>query len=897
MSETSTSPQAPGSFHERMDVLTQELELSLRWNRPCLFWVAYSSEYVRADSASQLENSLLDREYKVVWIHASDASVNSLAFWQNSLTEAGKVVFFIDGLNDLPAQRGFQSILQQHAYLFTERRAHLVLWLTHNEAAALAYLAPALWTGRQRLIELTAAPKPEQILQSALESAWQGTGETNDHFEDTEAKISLRESFLTDLPKNNESTAMRANLLLTLGVLHWRRSDYERASEMLQNALHIAAKLQDSWFEAECFNALALVKASLGKHEEAIDAYKQAIQLAPGQIFAWNNLGNLCLKIDRPHEAMIAFQKAIEHNATDPVAWNGMGDVYSRSEYTDDAIAAYRKSIELAPGLPHPWNGLGEVYARSGRPNEAVLAFQKAIHLNGHFVLPWLGMARLYAKQERYRDAIRAFGQALSLDPHNSSLWNELGSVHIKAARYEDAIEAFARAIELDRGFGWAYSNLALAHASAERVAESIPLYLKSLDLLRDLEQRNITWNRLANAYRLLNDYDKAIHAYQMADSPQTTAQALMTPASDSPEPAPIPEAAPAPETEAASLEVCSVASPMEDITPAPESQPETDAPVWLHHVSEPVEEHPLPFLQTSSYLFGAELQQTQTQPATATQEIGGLSMQMTVPFLTTTPPALKLAPKVDTVDARMWNEKGNLLFRAGAVDDAIKAYNKAIKADRGFGWAYCNLGIAYLHLRKFAEAVLLLQKSLELLQTAREQAVAWNELGNLYRCLNDYHNAAEAYRRADELDPEHAGVRDTVEYLHAEPNAGNAQVWNQLGDSFFKASAYPEAADCYRKAAELEPHNGGSFSNLALCLTLQSKFEEAVLVYLRSIELFQKDTDKADAWNRLGNVYRRLNDYDNAIAAYQQAVKLNHTNAPLLTRARFSLLGNCNVD
>jgi tetratricopeptide (TPR) repeat protein len=81
------------------------------------------------------------------------------------------------------------------------------------------------------------------------------------------------------------------------------------------------------------------------------------------------------------------------------------------------------------------------------------------------------------------------------------------------------------------------------------------------------------------------------------------------------------------------------------------------------------------------------------------------------------------------------------------------------------------------------------------------------------------------------------------------------------------------------------------------LSLTFQSKFEEAVPLYLQSIELFTDDAHKADAWNRLGNVYRRLNDYDNAIAAYQHAVTLNNAHATLLTRARFSLLGNCYVD
>jgi tetratricopeptide (TPR) repeat protein len=197
----------------------------------------------------------------------------------------------------------------------------------------------------------------------------------------------------------------------------------------------------------------------------------------------------------------------------------------------------------------------------------------------------------------------------------------------------------------------------------------------------------------------------------------------------------------------------------------------------------------------------------------------------------------------------------------------------------------------------RHAEAILLLHKSLELLETDDERAVAWNELGNLYRCLNDYHNAAAAYQKADELSPNHAGVRDTVEFLHVEPSAGNAQVWNKLGDTFFRSGSYQKATDCYRKAVEMEPMNGNAHGNLALSLTYQSQFEAAIPEYMKSIELSRDEKEQANAWNRLGNVYRRLNDYDNAIAAYQNAVKLKHDQTTLLTRARFSLLGNCYVD
>jgi tetratricopeptide (TPR) repeat protein len=83
----------------------------------------------------------------------------------------------------------------------------------------------------------------------------------------------------------------------------------------------------------------------------------------------------------------------------------------------------------------------------------------------------------------------------------------------------------------------------------------------------------------------------------------------------------------------------------------------------------------------------------------------------------------------------------------------------------------------------------------------------------------------------------------------------------------------------------------------LALTYVQKGRFTEAILLYQRSIELFTSEKDKAISWNRLGNVYRRLNNYDSAIAAYQRADELDPENTTLSLQSRFSLLGNYPVE
>ena len=113
----------------------------------------------------------------------------------------------------------------------------------------------------------------------------------------------------------------------------------------------------------------------------------------------------------------------------------------------------------------------------------------------------------------------------------------------------------------------------------------------------------------------------------------------------------------------------------------------------------------------------------------------------------------------------------------------------------------------------------------------------------------------------------------------------------------YFNTGAYEDAVIAYSKSIELDRLFAWPYSNLALVYVQKGRFAEAMLLYQRSIELFSNDKDKAISWNRLGNVYRRLSDYDNAIAAYQRADGLDTDNATLSLQSRFSLLGNYSME
>mgnify|MGYP001608907529 CR=1 FL=1 len=124
-----------------------------------------------------------------------------------------------------------------------------------------------------------------------------------------------------------------------------------------------------------------------------------------------------------------------------------------------------------------------------------------------------------------------------------------------------------------------------------------------------------------------------------------------------------------------------------------------------------------------------------------------------------------------------------------------------------------------------------------------------------------------------------------------------NAGAWNSLGDAFLKSGSYKEAITAFKKAIDMDPNLALAYGNLALALTYQGKYAEAIPLYKAAIEMFPVDKDKAPWLNRLGNAYRKLNDYDNAINSFRDAIALGDEGANLVTRVRFSLLSNCYTD
>jgi tetratricopeptide (TPR) repeat protein len=103
-------------------------------------------------------------------------------------------------------------------------------------------------------------------------------------------------------------------------------------------------------------------------------------------------------------------------------------------------------------------------------------------------------------------------------------------------------------------------------------------------------------------------------------------------------------------------------------------------------------------------------------------------------------------------------------------------------------------------------------------------------------------------------------------------------ELWNELGNLYFMSGAYEPAIYAYIRSINLDPDFGRPYSNLALAYVEKGRYIEAIELFRKSIDLLVDTREKVITMNRLGNAYRQLKDYNNAVAIYQKADELDPT-------------------
>ncbi len=269
------------------------------------------------------------------------------------------------------------------------------------------------------------------------------------------------------------------------------------------------------------FNNLGNVLYAIGKLDEAVAAYRKAIELDPKNTDAYSGLGYALSAQKKLDEAVAAYRKAIELDPKNTDAYSGLGYALSAQNKLDEAVAVYRKAIELDPKYVYAYNGLGYALSAQNKLDEAVAAYRKAIELDPKNTYVYTNLGYALSAQNKLDEAVAAYRKAIELDPKNTDAYTNLGYALSAQNKLDEAVAVYRKAIELDPRYVGFYINLGDALRNQNKLDEAVAAYRKVLSLPNQFgtptSAHAYAYTNLGNTLRAQNKLDEAVAAYRKA--------------------------------------------------------------------------------------------------------------------------------------------------------------------------------------------------------------------------------------------------------------------------------------------------------------------------------------------------------------------------------------------
>jgi len=120
--------------------------------------------------------------------------------------------------------------------------------------------------------------------------------------------------------------------------------------------------------------------ARAGEYAVAEKYYRKALEIE-GRAETWNGLGRALVRLRRNDEAVEAYRGAVQADPDYAAAVDNLADALARQGSYAEAENWYRRSLDRRPTAPRS-NMLGAVLLRMGREEEAVKQFETTLEID-----------------------------------------------------------------------------------------------------------------------------------------------------------------------------------------------------------------------------------------------------------------------------------------------------------------------------------------------------------------------------------------------------------------------------------------------------------------------------------------------------------------------------------
>lgn len=355
----------------------------------------------------ELQKQIGDKQYDAIFVYGLESSFPKA-------DEAAESPFVVT-LNH--ARNSFKKVLN----------CPLVLFLPEYALSAIYHGATDFYSIRSGVYLFSA--KAEETEQLITKHTSQTLTELETLlFEERQNQIKTVLELITEykvLPDSFRDKERENSLKEKLAKLYYISGEYLLSSNIHKEIIAYARKSKNLVLLAKNLNGLGLAYKELGKYNEAVNLFRESINIAQ-QIFGVNH----------PDYA---------------TCLNNLALVYRSQGKYNEAMKLYKKSIDIdgkSLGTNHPLyagdlNNLASIYQAQGNYDEAALLYTKALHIDEenfgtdhiNYAVRLNNLAGVYFEQEKYQDAVKMYKETCQI------FKRILGKKHPHTRHTENAID------------------------------------------------------------------------------------------------------------------------------------------------------------------------------------------------------------------------------------------------------------------------------------------------------------------------------------------------------------------------------------------------------------------------------------------------------------------------
>ncbi|HWJ28473.1 MAG TPA: tetratricopeptide repeat protein [Flavisolibacter sp.] len=224
------------------------------------------------------------------------------------------------------------------------------------------------------------------------------------------------------------------------------------------------------------FDLRGMIKASIGKMDEAAQDFSTAISKSPKEALYYHHRANAFYSMQSPDQAIEDNNSAIEYASTDSLKYSFILNRGSAKTMKRDFKGAYEDFMEVLKydsTNQGALTNLGATMDDLGRSDEAIMYLEKVVRLYPDFVGGYGNLAFRYADMGEYKKALELDNKVIAMDPKDPLGYNNRGYVKYKLNDLKGAMADISKSLSIYPANSYAYRNRALVYIAQKQISKA----------------------------------------------------------------------------------------------------------------------------------------------------------------------------------------------------------------------------------------------------------------------------------------------------------------------------------------------------------------------------------------------------------------------------------------